>query len=141
MPPVRLPEAPNLGLLVLRAGSGLLMATHGVGKAQMVLGGTFQFADPIGIGQPASLVLAAFAELVCALLVAAGLFTRLAAIPLIVTMLVAAFVVHGADPLAKKELALMYLACFTAIALLGPGRFSLDRVLLPRLRRRPGVRA
>ena len=42
-------------------------------------------------------------------------------------MAVAAFVVHGADPLAKKEMALLYMVAFLAIAFIGPGRFSLDR--------------
>ena len=60
-------------------------------------------------------------------LIVAGLATRLSAIPAAFTMAVAAFVVHASDPLAKKEMALVYFAAFLAIALLGPGRWSLDR--------------
>lgn len=48
-------------------------------------------------------------------------------------MAVAAFIIHGADPLAKKELALLYLAAFAAIGLTGPGRFALDAWLPGRL--------
>jgi uncharacterized membrane protein YphA (DoxX/SURF4 family) len=37
-----------------------------------------------------------------------GLATRLAAFPLLFTMLTAAFFIHGDDPWAKKELAVLY---------------------------------
>ena len=42
---------------------------------------------------------------------------------------VAAFVVHGSDPLGDKELALLYLVCFAAVGALGAGKWSLDAVL------------
>lgn len=118
---------PDLGLLVLRAWFGGTMAfVHGLPKLEKLLAGDFAFADPIGLGPAASLALAVFGELVCGLLIAAGLFTRLASIPAIITMAVAAFVTHGADPFQKKELALAYGFAYLAIALAGPGRFSLD---------------
>ena len=46
-----------------------------------------------------SLALATGAETVCAGLLALGLFTRLNAIPLVITMLVAAFWAHGVTPM------------------------------------------
>jgi uncharacterized membrane protein YphA (DoxX/SURF4 family) len=68
-PPTYLPAA----LLVVRLAFGLMMFSHGLGKVQQVFGGDMEaFADPIGIGKPASLVLAAFAEGLCSLLVAVG---------------------------------------------------------------------
>ena len=42
---------------------------------------------------------------------------------------VAAFVVHGSDPLGDKELALLYMVCFAAVAALGGGRWSVDSLL------------
>ena len=45
---------------------------------------------------------------------------------------VAAFVVHGGDPLGDKELALLYLVCFSAVAALGGGAWSLDAALARR---------
>ena len=42
------------------------------------------------------------------------------------SVLVAGFVIHGADPWQKKELAFTYLAMYVAILLLGPGRWSVD---------------
>ncbi len=60
-------------------------------------------------------------------LVIIGFKTRLAAIPVIITMAVAAFIVHAADPLGTKEMAILYLIAFTVIALLGAGKYSVDR--------------
>jgi len=137
----------SLGLLVLRFGAGGFLASHGLGKVQMVFEGKFaEFGDPIGIGATPSLILVAFAEFVCALLVAAGLFTRLAAIPPMFAMGIAAFVAHGGDPWTlggafelfsqgvtkfpvSKEPALMFLTAFTAVFLAGAGRFSVDGLL------------
>lgn len=118
----------DLGLLIFRLIVGGLMLTHGYGKFMRVLEGNFQFANPIGIGEGPSLVLAAFAEFICALLIMFGLFTRLASIPLIVAMAVAVFITHGGDPLADKEKALLYLAAFIVLFYKGGGRYSLDRM-------------
>jgi len=117
----------DVGLLVLRLGLGCSMAFgHGLGKMQKVLAGDFGFGNPIGIGAPASLILAALAELVCSLAVAAGIWTRYATIPPIVTMAVAAFVVHASDPWGRKELAIVYLIGFLTLAMTGGGRFSVE---------------
>jgi putative oxidoreductase len=116
----------DLGLLLLRLTAGLFMATHGWGKALRLVSGDTKFADPLGIGQLPSLILATFAELLCALAVAAGLWTRLAAIPVAVAMAVAGFVQHARDPFSDRELALVYCAVFLSIALLGGGRYSLE---------------
>jgi putative oxidoreductase len=130
----------DLSLLLLRlVFGGFMLVSHGWGKLGKVLAGDFRFADPFGIGAAPSLVLAAGAEVFCAALLALGLFTRAAAIPLIVTMLTAAFVIHGADPFGKKEMALLYLAGFTAIFLMGPGKYALQRLLPERFRGRGPV--
>ncbi len=129
----------DLALLLLRLAFGGLMAVnHGWGKTKKVLDGDWRFADPLGLGVELSLSLAAGAELICAALVAAGLFTRLASLPLLFTMGVAAFVVHGPDPFRKKEMALLYLVAYAAIFLLGPGRLSLQRYVQRRLPSSPG---
>jgi len=125
----------DVALLLLRLAFGGLMAiNHGWGKTtKWLVDGNFGFADPLGIGMKQSLILASGAELVCAGLLAVGLFTRLSALPLLFTMAVAAGIVHGADPLAKKEMALLYGAAYAALFLLGPGRLSLQRFVQPRL--------
>ncbi|WP_437190689.1 DoxX family protein [Planctomicrobium sp. SH527] len=121
----------SIGLLVLRVSFGMMMlAAHGYGKLMGFSNLAGTFPDPLGIGSSTiSLILAIFAEFFCSVLIVLGLFTRLAAIPLIVTMLVAITVVHGDDPWAKKELAVAYLAAFTTILITGSGPLGLDRFL------------
>ncbi len=116
----------NLSQLILRLAAGGMMLTHGYPKFLRLLDGNFAFGDPIGLGPEVSLVLTVFAEFICSILVVLGFYTRLTTIPIIFTMLVAVFLVHGSDPFSKQELGLMYAAMFTAIGLLGPGKFSVD---------------
>ena len=119
----------DLSLLLLRLATGVFMLTHGFPKLQRLLAGEMQFGDPIGLGPEVSLVLAVFAEVVCSILIVLGLGTRLAAIPLIVTMAVAAFIAHGADPFGRKEMALLYLVGYVVLLLSGSGKFSVDRII------------
>lgn len=122
--------AVNSGILFLRLAAAAFMLTHGYPKFQNLLaGGDYQFADPIGLGVTASLILTVFAEFFCSLLLAVGLATRFAALALAITMGVAAFVVHGADPFGRKEMALLYLCIYLFVLLVGPGRYSLDAFL------------
>ena len=118
----------DLGLLILRiTGSGLLL-THGIPKLSRLFGeGPVEFGDPIGIGPGPSLFLAVFAEFLCAILVLIGFKTRWATIPVIITMLVAALIVHATDPFGTKEKALLFLGIFITIFLVGPGRYSIDK--------------
>lgn len=126
----------SIGLLVIRLGfGGVMLWAHGLPKLQE-FGDRVGGFDPIGLGGPVSLSLAIFAELICSALVMLGLVTRLATVPLIVTMLVAVFVAHADDPWNKKELAVMYLTAFTALLIAGPGTFSLDRFVPPFWKRR-----
>lgn len=126
----------DLGLLLLRLGVGGLMAvSHGFGKIQTLFaGGPYQWADPIGLGPGLSLALAAGAEFFGGLLIAVGLLTRLATLPLAFTMLVAVFVVHAGDPFQKQEFGLLYLIPFLTLLLTGAGRWSLDHWLRTRKR-------
>ena len=116
----------GLGLLVLRIALGGMMLTHGWPKLGRLLETPEKFADPIGLGPEITLALAVFSEFVCAILIMLGAWTRLASIPFLATMLVAAFIVHGDDPFKKQELALLYGAGALALALTGPGRMSVD---------------
>jgi len=120
----------DLGLLLLRIVVGLLMLTqHGWGKLFSYGERADTWADPIGLGGPTSLALAIFAEVVCAALIVIGLGTRFAAIPLAITMVVAAGIVHWDDPFSKKEFALLFLVPFLTLALTGAGRYSIDDLL------------
>ncbi|WP_423128563.1 DoxX family protein [Gaoshiqia sp. Z1-71] len=120
----------SLWLMILRVGSGAFMLTHGIPKIQLLLGGgEIAFADPFGLGPTISLILAVFAEVICSVLLILGVVTRLASVPLIVTMSVAAFYVHANDPFAGKEMALLYLLIFITILVYGSGRFALGRLI------------
>jgi putative oxidoreductase len=120
----------HLGLLVLRAGFGLMMLLgHGWDKLIHFGQVREKFPDPIGLGPGISLALCVFAEVFCSALVTIGLLTRLALVPLIINMLVAVMVIHAADEWAKRELACVYLTVYIALMLTGPGMFALDRVL------------
>ncbi len=101
---------------------------HGFGKLMNVFGGNFQFLDPIGLGPELSLILAAFAEGICAFLVLIGFWTRLASLFLIVNMSVALFFVHlpAGDTFGDIETLLFFLLSWIVIFLLGPGKYSID---------------
>ncbi|THH40365.1 DoxX family protein [Neolewinella litorea] len=122
----------DVALLILRLWFGLEMAFgHGLGKMMKIINGDFQFLDPLGLGPSLSLVLAGSAEFIGGILIAIGFFTRLATIPYIITMLVAAFLVHyaGGDPWGRVANPLNYAVAATAILIAGPGRYSLDHKL------------
>jgi putative oxidoreductase len=120
----------DAALLVARVGLALLMLTHGIPKLlQFFSGQPIQFGDPIGIGVTASLVLTVFAEVFCSILLLVGFATRLAVVPLIVTMVVAYFVVHAADPIKVKELSLIYLLFYLVLGVTGSGKYSVDYLI------------
>jgi putative oxidoreductase len=121
--------AVNLSLLLIRLGFGGLLMTHGWPKLVGFSEYAAKFPDPIGLGSQVALGLTVFAEFFCSALVVIGLATRLASIPVVICMSVVVFVIHGADPLAKQEMGLMYLVAFLAILISGPGRYSIDGLL------------
>ncbi len=117
----------HLGLLVLRVGFSLMLLVHGIQKVETLFSSPTNFSDPIGIGSTLSLILVLFAEVICTVLIIVGIKTRLACIPIIVLMVVAVAIVHKGDPLMARELAILYLIAFSAIALSGGGRIALGR--------------
>jgi putative oxidoreductase len=137
----------SIGLLILRIGIAGYLITHGWGKVQMILAGQHEmFGDPVGLGSQLSLWLVAFAEFACAILVLIGAATRLAAIPVVIAMAVAAFVAHGSDPWtmqeaamrffsgaskswASKQPALMFAVVFLTLVFTGAGRYSVDALI------------
>ena len=121
----------DIGILALRIGfAGTLIWRHGYAKIPALINNPDQFLDPIGIGATASLALAVFAEVVCALALVLGWFSRWASLILAGNFTVIVLVFHELEvPGEQGELALLYLIAFAALFLTGPGRFSLDRRL------------
>ena len=120
----------DLSLFLLRVFTGLSMLTHGSPKLMKFSSdGPLNFGDPLNIGAVPSLILTVFAEFFCSIFIIIGLGTRFAVIPLIITMLVAAFVVHKTDGYAKQEVAVLYLLIFVTLFIVGSGKYSIDRLI------------
>jgi len=138
MDPITKDKATSAGLLILRLFLGLGLVAHGYQK--FFIFGVSGFAGLLRqLGAPAPLAsawLSASTELVGGALIALGLFTRLAAIPLAVNMAVAAFLAHSGYFITNtppgREYALNLAAAFAALALTGAGRFSIDNRLASR---------
>jgi len=137
--------AADAAALLLRVVAGLIFLPHGWSKiagdggaAAFAAGVAESYGIPVPFGY-----LAAYAELVGAVLLILGLFTRLDALLLAATMFVAAFVVQLPDALFEVppnaikafvalrgiELPLAMFAICCSLVLLGAGRVSLDHVL------------
>lgn len=124
----------DIALLVVRVFIGFAMLSHGFPKLQMLLDGKNDFFDFLGLGPQISLGLTVFAEFVCSILLILGLFSRIALGFLIFTMIIAGFVVHGADPFAKQEMSLIYLSVYLLLMVFGVGKVSVDYMIEKRKR-------
>lgn len=117
----------DIGCLVARLTFGFTMLlAHGMPKLLNFSKLMNNFPDPLGVGNSLSLGLSIFGEVLCAAMIALGLFTRIASIPAAITMAVAMILVHAQDTFQKKEMAFLYLCGYVITGLLGSGRFSLD---------------
>jgi putative oxidoreductase len=120
----------DVALLILRVGIAIMMITHGYPKLVKLLSGEeIKFADPYGMGVYLSILLAVFAEIGCSILIFLGLATRLATIPLIITMLTTVFIIHAEDGFGVQELSLHYLIVYVFLLISGAGRFSIDSLI------------
>src|SRR5687768_13642529 len=126
----------DITILILRLTVGLLMLTHGIPKLLSLFSGNIEFPALFGLSAELSLSLAVFAEVFCSLFLIFGIGTRLVTIPLIITMLVAVFYVHAADPFARQELGILYLLPYVILFISGSGKYSVDH-LLKRTRSKP----
>jgi putative oxidoreductase len=125
-----------LGLLIIRLVVGITFAAHGTQKLFGWFGGygpkgTGGWLESIGI-KPGVLmaVLAGIAELLGGLLFAAGLWTEIGAVLIVLTMLMAIVKVHGPNGYWATANGMEYnvalIAIAIGVALIGAGDFSLD---------------
>jgi putative oxidoreductase len=124
-----LPHSHDLALLLLRGWIAITMLIlHGWGKLTGFSKLSEKFLDLFGIGSATSLALAIFGEFFCSILLALGLFTRLAALAGLITMAVAFFLAHQGALTGPRsgELAFIYMSAYLALFIAGGGRFSLD---------------
>jgi putative oxidoreductase len=104
---------------------------HGAGKIPPSDGFAEGIAD-MGFPAPQLFAWAAgLSEFGGGILLALGLMTRPASFFLGITLFVAAFIRHAADPFMRKEKALLFLALAAFFVLVGAGRYSLDRIIRP----------
>ncbi|KAB0503603.1 MULTISPECIES: DoxX family protein [Pseudomonas] len=120
-------QARDVGLLFLRVSGGLfLLWVHGLPKlldfsAQLQL-----IEDPFHLGAHLTLSLAIFAEVLCPLLIVAGVLARLACLPILFVLLVALLIVHPQWSVAEGQFGWLLLILFTSIFIAGPGRLALN---------------
>ncbi len=116
----------NAAMLVLRLGLGALMLHYGYDKLVHFSAKQGDFMNFMGIGRTMSLALVVFAEFFCSLFLVIGLFTRLASIPLIITMCVALYKQHNMDIFGNGETVALFLTGYIVLLLCGPGKVSVD---------------
>lgn len=131
--------APALGLLLLRVLVGVPFSLHGFQKLFGWFGGggldgTAGWFRSLGFGDGrTAAVMAGSSEIVGGLGIATGLFTPVAATAMIGTMTTAAFVnnAEGGFWSVRKgwELNGYLIVVAVAVAIAGPGRFSIDHAL------------
>ena len=118
------------GVLALRIHLGLTMAIlAGLSKVAEFPAAPWFVEQVAEIGFPAAGVfafVAAWGEVLGGFLLAAGLFTRLAAAQLCFQMGVAAFLYHDVFPVVDLHITHTLFWVFGCLTLLGGGRFSLD---------------
>jgi putative oxidoreductase len=119
----------DFGLLILRAGLGISMMIHGFPK---VMGGKDAWTG-LGesVGLPAPIVfgiLAALTEFLGGLMLAAGLYFRIACI-LLACAMAGALTYHlkAGDDFNNFSHALELLIVFVALIFVGPGKYSVDK--------------
>jgi putative oxidoreductase len=106
----------SFGMFLLRVAAGsLMLVDHGLDKLLHFSEYATKFSDPFHLGRTVSLAMVVFAEFFCAAFVVLGLFTRLAAIPLIIAMGVALFFAHKGEFYGAGEGAGLYMIIFICI--------------------------
>ena len=132
--------ANDVGLLAIRGMLGVVFVFHGSQKlfgwfGGGGLGGAAGFMEQIGMPLPAvSAFMAGAAEFFGGLALMLGLATRIAAVPLVFTMLVAAFVVHGGAFSVQQggmEYPFTLAIILVGLGLTGGGRLSVGALLKP----------
>lgn len=117
---------PDLGLLFLRVSSALLVIyLHGLPKIIHWHEQLQVIEDPLHFGQIFTLSSAIFAELICPLAIMAGIFTRLATLPLLFLLATAMLFVHADWSIEQGQFGWLLIIIFSAIALSGPGKYVL----------------
>ncbi len=129
------PFLADVGLLLLRVFTGVLLIHHGYEKLANIDNFADAFVRPLGLPFPITLsYIAAFSEVGGSWLLITGLLTRFGALAILGTMTVAIYhaVSTAGFNIYLLELLGLYFASATAILAVGPGRLSVDELIARR---------
>jgi putative oxidoreductase len=123
----------NAGKLVLRLTLGILLLMHGFAKLTSGVSGISGMLT--GIGLPAAFAYGAYiGEVLAPLLVVIGFYARIGALIIVLNMLLAIGLAHMNDLFSLGrgggwaiELQAFFLFTAVAVALIGPGRYAVNR--------------
>jgi putative oxidoreductase len=123
----------DTGKLVLRLTLGILILLHGLAKLTNGVSGISGMLS--GMGLPSTLAYGVYiGEVLAPLLVIIGFYARIGALVIVVNMLFAIALVHMKDLIVLTktggwgiELQAFFLFTAVAVALIGPGRFAVNR--------------
>lgn len=120
-------KAQDIGLLFLRSSGGLfLLCVHGLPKLLDFNAQLASIEDPFHLGAQLTLSLSIFAEVLCPLLIVAGVLARLACLPILFLLLVALLAVHPEWTVQEGQFGWLLLIIFTSVLIAGPGRLALN---------------
>ena len=105
------------------------MTYHGVVKITTFADVLPYFPSVIGINSEFELTLVILSECISGLLVLAGIQTRLATIPIFITMFIAFFIAHSKDTFQTKELAFVFMILSIIVFISGSGKISIDNLI------------
>lgn len=124
----------NLLLLLFRVAISVqLIVVHGLKKLGIGVDNIEIIPNPFGFPAYINNIMAISANIVFPLFVIAGIFTRVATIPVLAVTLTGYFVVHRNDPMLVSDVPFMYSVSFLFILFSGAGKFSLDHLLYKKL--------
>lgn len=126
------PVVGDLGLLLLRVFTGVLLIHHGYEKLANIENFADAFVRPLHLPFPIALsYLAAFSEVIGSWLLITGLLTRFGALAVAGTISVAIYhaIVTAGFNIYLLELLGLYFASAVAVLAMGPGLFSIDELI------------
>jgi putative oxidoreductase len=126
----------HITLLIFRVAIAVqLMLAHGLKKIGVGVANAEIVPNPLHLPNFLNQLFAEAANLVFPVFVIAGLFTRLAVLPVLAVTLTGFFIVHFHDSFLEKDVPFMYSAAYLLLLSFGPGRYSIDYYINQKLRR------
>lgn len=120
----------HAAMLLFRVGVSLqLMLVHGFKKVGIGVDTAEQIPNPLNLPETINEYFAIGSNLIAPVFIIIGLFTRIAALPVLAVTLTGFFVLHWNDSLLVKDVPLIYSFVFLLICILGPGKYSFDYLI------------